>query len=69
MTVDQLVTNFTKLMIQEVKFYVFINIKRKSVEAREWPALDFACFRPEQTILGLLRADDDDDKYNSKKAI
>ena len=28
-----------------------------------WPALDFACLRPGQTIIGLIVADDDDDDY------
>ena len=30
-------------------------------QALEWPALDFARLRPEQTILGLILEDDDDE--------
>ena len=31
------------------------------IRDREWPALIFAYLRPEQTTLGLIREDDDDD--------
>ena len=31
------------------------------IRDREWPALIFAYLRPEQSILGLIREDDDDE--------